>query len=33
MDYWVEYRKSSLPMAEFRRKYQDREKYVAYCEE
>lgn len=33
MDYRVEYRKSSLPMAEFRKRYQDREKYIVYCKE
>ena len=33
MDYSVEFRKSSMPMADFRRRYQDREKFIAYCRE
>ena len=33
MDYSVEFRKSSMPMEDFRRKYQDREKFIAYCRE
>lgn len=33
MDYTVEYRKSSLPMKQFRARYQDAEKFLAYCKE
>lgn len=33
MDYSVEFRKSSMPMADFRRRYQDRAKFIAYCRE
>lgn len=33
MDYAVEFRKNSMPMELFRQKYQDREKYLAYCRE
>ena len=33
MDYSVEFRKSSMPMADFRRRYQDRKKFIAYCRE
>ena len=33
MDYFVEYRKSSMPLPDFQQKYQDREKYIAYCRE
>ncbi len=33
MDYSVEYRKNSIEMELFRQKYQDREKYLAYCRE
>ncbi|SDP77052.1 Predicted metal-binding protein [Selenomonas ruminantium] len=33
MDYAVEYRKNSMPMELFQQKYQDREKYLAYCRE
>lgn len=33
MDYSVEYRNNSMPMADFRQKYQDRKKYMAYCRE
>ena len=33
MDYSVEYRKNNMPLPDFRQKYQDREKYMAYCRE
>ena len=33
MDYSVEYRKSSMLLSGFQQKYQDREKYMAYCRE
>ena len=33
MDYSVEFRKSSMPMDEFKRRYQDRKKFIAYCRE
>ena len=33
MNYIVEYRNSSMPLTVFRQKYQDREKYMAYCRE
>ena len=33
MDYSVEYRNNSMPMVDFRQKYQDREKYMTYCRE
>lgn len=33
MDYSVEYRRNRLPMADFRQKYQNREKYITYCRE
>ena len=33
MDYTVAYRKSSMPLTVFRQKYQNREKYMAYCRE
>ena len=33
MNYTVEYRKNNMPLADFRQKYQDREKYMAYCRE
>ena len=33
MDYFVEYRKSSMLLTSFRQKYQNREKYMAYCRE
>jgi len=33
MDYSVEFRKSSMPMADFRRRYQDRAKFITYCRE
>ena len=31
MDYSVEYRKNSMPLLDFRQKYQDRETYIHYC--
>ena len=33
MDYRLEYRKGSLPMAVFREMYQDRERFIDYCRE
>ena len=33
MTYSVEYRKNSMPLPDFRQKYQDREKYIVYCRE
>ena len=33
MDYSVEYRKNSILLSDFQQKYQDREKYMAYCRE
>ena len=33
MDYSAKYRKNSMPLTEFRQKYQDREKYMVYCRE
>ena len=33
MDYSVEYRKNKMPMGSFRQRYQDKEKYMAYCRE
>lgn len=33
MDYSVEYRRNSIEMELFRQKYQDQEKYLAYCRE
>ena len=33
MDYRLEYRKGSLPMALFRERYQDRERFIGYCQE
>ena len=33
MDYSVKYRKNSIEMELFRQRYQDREKYLAYCQE
>ena len=33
MEYAVEYRHNSLPMQAFRQRYQNREKYIAYCKE
>lgn len=33
MNYTVEYRKNSMPLHDFRQKYQDQEKYIAYCRE
>ena len=33
MDYSVEYRKNKMPMEIFRQRYQDKEKYIAYCRE
>ncbi len=33
MNYTIKYRKSSMPLTAFRQKYQDREKYMAYCRE
>lgn len=33
MNYIIEYRKNSMPTTSFRRKYQNREKYMAYCRE
>lgn len=31
MNYTVEYQKNSMPLTDFRQKYQNREKYMAYC--
>lgn len=31
MDYRLEYRKGSLPMAVFRERYQDRDRFIGYC--
>ena len=33
MDYSVEYRKNKMPMELFQQRYQDKEKYMAYCRE
>ena len=33
MDYSVEFRKSSMSMDDFRRRYQDRAKFITYCRE
>ncbi|MCR5758726.1 MAG: DUF2284 domain-containing protein [Selenomonas sp.] len=33
MNYSVEYQKSALPMADFQRRYQNKEKFLAYCQE
>ena len=33
MDYRVEYSRNSLSMSEFRARYQNRERYIAYCKE
>ena len=33
MEYTLEYRTNSLPMELFRQKYQDRDKYIIYCQE
>ena len=33
MNYSIEYRKGSMSLPDFRQKYQDREKYMAYCRE
>lgn len=33
MNYITQYHKASMPLTVFRKKYQDREKYMAYCRE